>query len=397
MPPKLSICVPSRNRQIYCMETIRALTASTRTDVQFVLSDNSDEPDVMRDFIASLPDARIVFLASPSKTLSMIDNWERTVAASTGDWITVIGDDDYLDCDLAALLTRIDATLPEIEALEWSNLSYSWPDPPRDIPTNADIVLGNRLHLLPKQIVQRRAFQWEDAKVSPIGGFSIYHSAISRRLLDRIKQVCNGRTFEHPVVDFDFAFKAALVGNGFALSDRPFSVLGACPKSNSASLRDPVLVRQRNADFMAELGRNLDADSSARDFPFPSWLGVPATVMHVHLALRARHKVTVSGWEQAFVRSCVNNCEEHRDRAMFDIVTDAYRSGFARWQNGRFLRQFNPQFNEAAAGATDVFSGFSNGKLYISMPLLNAQTPAEFFACVSALVPSVDRIDLDIR
>eukprot|EP01038_Epipyxis_sp_PR26KG_P018091 gene18091-25409_t len=270
MVPFLSICVPSRNRQIYFQETIRALTSSPRTDIEFVFADNSDDPSIMNDFIRELSDERVVYLPSGSKTYSMIDNWERTVAASTGKWITVIGDDDYLDPDLATVLTRISAAKPELEAFEWSRLAYSWPDPGRERPTNVNINPGKGIFNMPKEIVRSRAFLWKDADVSPVGGFSIYHSAISRPLLNKIYHGCKGRYFEHPVVDFDFAFKSALFGQNFAVCERPFSVLGACPKSNSASLQDLAMMRQRSQDFMDELGRELDADDVVKDFPFPT-------------------------------------------------------------------------------------------------------------------------------
>ena len=50
--PVLSICVPSRNRQVYFQETIRALTTSLRPDVEFVFVDNSDDASAMDDFMA---------------------------------------------------------------------------------------------------------------------------------------------------------------------------------------------------------------------------------------------------------------------------------------------------------------------------------------------------------
>ena len=95
--PKLSICVPSRNRQYYFQHTIAALLESPRTDVEFVFADNSDDPSIMNNYMASISDARVTFLPSSDAALSMVDNWERMVAASTGEWVTVVGDDDYAD------------------------------------------------------------------------------------------------------------------------------------------------------------------------------------------------------------------------------------------------------------------------------------------------------------
>ena len=81
----LSICVPSRNRQKYFQQTIEALTSSLRDDVEFVFTDNSDSPDVMNAFMARYrDDARVKYIPTSDRIFSMLDNWERTVAASTG-------------------------------------------------------------------------------------------------------------------------------------------------------------------------------------------------------------------------------------------------------------------------------------------------------------------------
>ena len=398
MAPLLSICVPSRNRQVYFQETIRALLENKRTDVEFIFTDNSDEPEIMDEFIAALPvDPRFKYLRSGKQTFSMVDNWERTVAASSGDWVTVIGDDDYLDPDLVTVLSKVSQQRPDLEAFEWQRPAYGWPDPDTKKDHNATVSFGNGIYEIPKAVVMRRAFQWEDARVSPIGGFSIYHAAVSRKLLLRIKQICNGRFFEHPTVDFDNAFKVAWLGTGFAVCERPFSILGACPKSMSAALHDLARLRQRNAEFMADLGRNLDDDIDRKDFPFSATLGVTASVMHVHIALKEAYGLSFSGWESNFVKSCVKNCEELLDQEMFETVVDGYRGGFKIFQGGRYLKHFNPVFNTVAAQAKNVFSGHMNGEIYISLPLLNAQTPAEFYALISAMVCPIDDVDTTIR
>ena len=78
--PKLSICVPSRNRQDCFRQTISDLTANPRTDVEFVFADNSDDPTIMDEFMRAINDPRIVYLPSGPLPLSMADNWERTVS-----------------------------------------------------------------------------------------------------------------------------------------------------------------------------------------------------------------------------------------------------------------------------------------------------------------------------
>ena len=62
---RLSICVPSRNRQYYFQKTIEGLLRSKRDDIEFVFVDNSDDPSVMNDYMrAHAGDPRIVYLPS---------------------------------------------------------------------------------------------------------------------------------------------------------------------------------------------------------------------------------------------------------------------------------------------------------------------------------------------
>jgi len=123
MQPFLSICVPSRNRQRYFKDLITALTQSARQDIEFVFSDNSDNPEIMNSFMRRFADdRRVVFIPSTGTTLPMMDNWERTIRATTGKWISFIGDDDYLDPDLVIALQKVLEIYPDLDAFDWGQL-----------------------------------------------------------------------------------------------------------------------------------------------------------------------------------------------------------------------------------------------------------------------------------
>ena len=96
--PKLTICVPSRNRQRYFQETIRSQLINLRTDVEYVFADNSDDAGIMNGFMQDiLGDPRVKYLPSVDRVLSMVENWDRCVEAATGEFVCMIGDDDYAD------------------------------------------------------------------------------------------------------------------------------------------------------------------------------------------------------------------------------------------------------------------------------------------------------------
>ena len=400
MPLKLSICVPSRNRQIYFQETIRALTASPRNDVEFVFADNSDDKSIMTSFMQDFAsDPRVVFLPSGDRVHSMVDNWERTVAASSGDWVTVIGDDDYLDPELVVLLQRLAAERPGLDAFDWKKLHYTWPTDDEGLPLNLIIPLSYGLVDVSPELNRRRAWLWEEATHNLVNGFSIYHAALSRRLLETIRQKFGGRYFEHPTVDFDSAFKVSLVAKELMASERPFSVFGACPLSNSGSIHDLEKMRARHSEFMADLGRNLDDDPELIDMPFRSTCGVAASVAQAQHWIKKKYALKFEGWERNFVGCCVRSCEKIGDREFFQQTVEEYTLAFSRWHGGKFLPLFHPVFVEAEDPfpGYEPYSGILDGNVYLSLKLLNPRTPADLFKAAKGIMAATDDIELKWR
>ena len=97
----LSICIPTRNRQIYAMDAVTHLLQSERQEFEVLVADNSDDAEILATFCNSINDPRLKLLPPQDAPLSMLDNWERMIPETAGKWISIIGDDDYLDPDSA--------------------------------------------------------------------------------------------------------------------------------------------------------------------------------------------------------------------------------------------------------------------------------------------------------
>ncbi|MVA24944.1 glycosyltransferase family A protein [Agrobacterium vitis] len=388
--PTLSICVPSRNRQIYFQKTIAGLLRNTRTDVEFIFTDNSDDPTVMNDFMADLAtDERIVYLPTTDRVLSMMDNWERTIHASRGEWVVFIGDDDFIEPDVAGLILRIVKINPDTEALSWGILNYSWPVEGEAVCTVV-VPFDRSVIRLPRAEPMRRMFGWHESTSVPTSGFSIYHSAIRRRLLDRIYAKYHHRYFEHPVVDYDIAMKVICEAQDFVVCQRPFSVLGACPQSNSFSIGRLEDTKMRAKIFMDEFGKNFDEDPTLRDFPFSSFLGCTATIGVTQQWFRKTYNVNYTGWEKGYAGACALNTETYRDREAFDIIRAGYETAFRNWQGGRFLLHYQPVWR----GDVPVtpMSGATSAGVMVLADIAGATSPAELWDVVSAMVVAPDDI-----
>jgi hypothetical protein len=385
--PVLSICVPSRNRQIYFQETIRALTASLRPDVEFVLADNSDNPAVMDDFMrARSGDPRIRYLPAPGKVLPMMDNWERALQAATGAYVAFIGDDDYLDPDLAAFILNLEKVMRP-DAIAWSGPNYTWPTPGAPA-RQVSISLDTRVSRMPKAALMRKAFLWEGASHVPLSGFSIYHGALSRGLLDRIRAMGNGRYFEFPVIDYEMAFKAILVGETFIHSQRPFSVLGACPLSNSVTIGKLAAERAAQRIFFEEHGWNLNEAQWMEDTPFRTWHGITACIYIIQHWLSHKLGNVQTGHEENLVRALAANCRLYRNREDFDTISGEIRKALTIWCGGKYLESFSPRFFEAPPVRKTIgYAGLGEGQmLHFPDNAAGIRTPGELFALMSDIL-----------
>lgn len=383
MIPTLSICVPSRNRQRYFKETIGFLLESGRTDVEFVLADNSDDPSTMNGFMAGIRDGRVRYLPAEPRVLSMRENWERTVAATTGDWISVIGDDDLIDPDLVDALQIAIALKPGLEAFAWSNLKYDWATPDRR-PGNIPVPLEATFHDMPQEMIFRRAYRWDDAGATLTSGFSVYHSAISRALMERVKTRFGGRYFEHPTIDYDNALKNAAIGKSFVYCRRPFSIFGTCPESNTAACWNPSLFAEANGRFKAEVGHDYEQEPWMKGFPFSNMLGMPASVAQVQQFMRVTHGIGLAGWEANFARVCAAYCGKFGDKADFDLISHGFRQVLEGWKGGAFARDFTPVFTPRREG--NIYTGLRGSDLYVDHVIAGATSPTSFYRAINGLL-----------
>jgi hypothetical protein len=392
--PVLSICVPSRNRQTYFQATIKALAASPRPDVEFVFVDNSDDPSVMNDFIAPyLADARIRYVRTGETIRSMLDNWQTAMEASTGRWVTFIGDDDHADPEIAGVIMKIEAAKPDVEAIDWAKLFYSWPD--GEMPaTGQGVPLDTEIHDVPRQLLTDRAFRWQSATHVIISGFSIYHGAVSRQLIDRIAARYGGRFFEFPVVDYEAVFKVIMNGSSFVHCSRPLSVLGVCPLSNSAALKDLKDQEKKQDEFDRELDKPVDQLPCFEDYPFKSRFGVIACIGMTHRWFEDRHGITFSGFEENFARACEAQCNSIPKREDYDLTTARYRTAFAKWKGGKYQKLFSPRYTEPTS--TIAFSGVHKNQLYVSADNEPSRTCAGYYDLVSAALTPVAELEASI-
>ena len=389
--PKLSICVPSRNRQDCFRQTILDLVANPRTDIEFVVTDNSDDPSIMDGFMAGLRDIRIRYLPSAVRPLSMADNWERTITATSGEWVIVIGDDDYVDPDIVDQIIEIESRDAAVEAIGWNRVPFQWVNARSD-EKSIPFSLINRIMRHSKEQLERRLFGWAAATYMPQCPYGIYHGAIPRRTLDRIASDFSGRFFEHPTVDYDFMHKLVSSSSNFAYINRPMSILGVAPASNSAAIGDTEKLDRAVEAHRREYGDAFEEATRAAGFPFRINCGVAGNIMAAQVWFKQRYGFAYDGWQESFARAVTLECGLWRERDGFDRHVAGIEAAFREWQGGRYLPLFQPRFVGPVEGPT--FWGVRDNHLHISQDIGGSETPRAFYRVLQDILPAFGDMEL---
>ncbi len=392
-----TICIPTRNRQRYCIEAIKAIAASEETDFEVIVADNSDDPEIMKSFFTDeFSDSRFRLLPSRERVLSMIDNWERTMEEVTGRWVTFIGDDDHIDPRVIGLLRRYEREYKDVDTVGWSRMHFSWPDNRRS-STLAIVPCDHGTHIPSKSMLQDHLYKWSERKSRPSCGFGVYHGALRRSLMEKIKRKHNNRFFEHPTVDFENSCKVINLAKKLIYCQRPFSVLGACAASNSAVTQSLEVEKERVETFLKELGDGMQHQGD--DFPFSPFLpglSILSGIASTTWWYCSKYGMDKTGFEENFVHAAIAQCMASRSVEEYDIKVAGLKIGFDRWQGGKWAPLFNPPpFNPP--NSVSSLSGVYGTSIYVRESAIDVATPGDFYSFAESFVMPSEHVISDRR
>jgi hypothetical protein len=199
--PLISIVIPTRNRPDTLAVCLRAMRHHVSPDIEIVVQDNSTNPDSIEVVeVAAKLDSRIRYARAPYPT-SQRHNFELGLAAATGDYMSIIGDDDGYSIGSLDWLARQLRRKP-VDAVRWNLLHYVWPSLSQDGVGFMDLYptltfggfsIEPGTALASKVIRTEMNGSWENILV--------YHGMISRNVYDRMKSITNGVFFRYPMPD----------------------------------------------------------------------------------------------------------------------------------------------------------------------------------------------------
>lgn len=229
---KLTVVVPTRERQDTLRHTLMTLTRQDYADCEFIVSDNYSQDDT-RQVVASFDDPRIVYINTGVR-VSMAENWEFALDHARGDFITYIGDDDgFIPGALGAAMRLLEES--GLQALVWEKAEYCWPDHVEPAVRNT---LSIRLGGFRKSRVSgQEQFQRVMSFKTGYTALPCLYNGIARRqlLLDLKRSASNGLFFNAISPDCFSALALSLVVGDYLVCNFPFSVNGASRHSNGTS------------------------------------------------------------------------------------------------------------------------------------------------------------------
>ena len=231
----LSVIIPTKNRQKYCLAAVKQILTLGRTEIQICVQDNSDDNSLEKQ-LCELKSTNIVYNFHPGE-LSFVDNFSEAVSLSTAEYICMIGDDDGVLPNIISATeytkrNALDCLIPGLNSV------YNWPSPhPLKEGGENGWIAVSPIHNKIINVNVDKAFS-EFLSNGALDYYKydlpkLYHGIVPRSILENIKSQV-GTYFKGLTPDIYMATALALTCNKVEKTEFPITVSGICPRSGSA-------------------------------------------------------------------------------------------------------------------------------------------------------------------
>lgn len=228
--PFFSIVIPTRNRPDTLYYSLLTCLNLDHDSYEVIVSDNGDE-FLAKPVVDKINDSRIRYVR-PEQALSMTKNFEFGVDHARGEYIIVFGDDDGM---MPYGLLELEQTIAEQDspdAITWDQIYYNWPN--MVVPENRNILT----------IPVSNHTGWIDSKMMAADQVTfrknfaflpmLYHSAIHRRVLDKLKER-TGSVFKSRSPDVYTGLAICAITDKYFFKALPCTITGSSGKSTGAA------------------------------------------------------------------------------------------------------------------------------------------------------------------
>jgi hypothetical protein len=222
--------------------------------VEFLIHDNTVENSKFVDYLAGLEDERVNYIHDPIE-LDMAGNFDKALSNSTGEYITCIGDDDFVHPFIVELLLGV--LTPTIDCLVFGRGAYYWSDV--EFENEFDFFQKASMHI-PREcdlsVITVSSKEQIDLFGSKGGIYlfglpACYHGIVKRTVLGKISS----------------RFGSAVLGPS---PDMALAIAIACTLDSYHYVKFPLTIAGASFNSAAGMGRRGDHSALLNDLP--SWL-----------------------------------------------------------------------------------------------------------------------------
>ena len=250
--PLLSIVIPTRNRMPYAISAIESILRNPHPGIELVIQDNSDSRGIETYVLANIEDSRLRYRYAPVP-LSFVHNFNAAVELATGEYVSIIGDDDGVNPEIMEAAAW--AKSHDLDCLAVNNtVNYLWEGTgaPSTVFTK---VVGGALSVWDFEgTIDHADVRKELEKLMHNGGLyylnfklpKLYHGLVHRRCLAAVREKA-GAYFGGLSPDIFASLAIACVARRVAVTDYPLTIPGACSTSGSV-VEGAIKRHSRNLD-----------------------------------------------------------------------------------------------------------------------------------------------------
>jgi glycosyltransferase involved in cell wall biosynthesis len=254
---KFSVLLPTRNGGALLHDCVKSVLDQPCEQMELIVSDNASE-DSTGDVLASFDDPRLR-VGRLDEAIPVTDNWNNALSESSGEYLLLIGDDDYL---LPGYFEHANALLGEYgdpDCLSYEAYAFAYPEtlPGSHEGHYADPLFPPDPALPPGGLIPaslRREFARDVFRFHYRFCLNLQTTLVSRRAMNRMR---NG-LFRPPFPDFYALIALMLLADRWAYSPERLVIVGVSPKSFGRTLHRGGQDAGIRAQGMSYLGISTD-------------------------------------------------------------------------------------------------------------------------------------------
>jgi glycosyltransferase involved in cell wall biosynthesis len=262
MKIKYSIVIPTRNKAEYLPFAIKSVLKSTRTDIELIVSDNfstDNTAKILRDF--SDPRLRVI---QPDVALPMAGHYEFAISKATGEWITILGDDDAVMPYIFESLDKYILKYSDVDIISSARAYYFW--------EGCENIYGDLVVAYSSKFKDKIRSTKNDLYKALLGLHNfldmpqLYTTGIIKKsLYEEIKLKCSGYFYYSIIPDIYSAVAICLARNSYLRIEEPLFWTGTSNKSMGISNQiylDAKHLTEKLKNNSIKIPKNISADIS---------------------------------------------------------------------------------------------------------------------------------------